>query len=425
MLLCAAGAWALPVDDVILSNVRPAAGEIDGELRTLENITFTFNQDIEIGPKALVTLTTPDDKTYEAVPVASRFWKNICAVDFPDFLPYNGTYKLVIKRWSVGDAEWLANREAGHSNPEIVLEWTVVNGLEPGADYDIVPVSVSPENNAQFAYNNGQALAQIKLEYPNGTILNPNAQIGLECVEARFAQTLTFWAKEGAENTTFTAQVSPVPIASGRYTLTIPAGAFGDADYLSGEGGHANPPTTFMYAVSGVEDDEGELKETLYYTLLPAKAALTREENDYRYTMEWKEMPDVNDRYVVQCKVIDEFGYPVDTKLTLTNDAEAKTSVFSFTAELEQDKPYRLLIMPAIFSDAKYAESNKTLGQLNPQFVEKFVPAELLKGDDNGQNGVEVVSTSYKPQGIYNLQGIEVKNPQKGIFIIEGKKVMK
>lgn len=55
----------------------------------------------------------------------------------------------------------------------------------------------------------------------------------------------------------------------------------------------------------------------------------------------------------------------------------------------------------------------------------KVVISTEEKGDDNGDDSVEQIGTSGQPEVIYNLQGMKVSNPGKGIFIINGKKVVR
>lgn len=430
-LLCSVAALALPIDDITLVSAMPKAGELDVELRTLESITLMFSAEVQVGPKALVTLEMPNGETLEAVPTVTRFAKKNCIVQFPGFIPYNGTYKLTIKRWSVGDADWIANREEGHSNPKIEVEWTVSNGLATGVDYDLSPVSITPANDAQFEYSGGQKLAQIRIVFPNGTFLNPNAKIGLSSTEARFGQILTFSAEKGATNTTFTAYVSPVPTTSGNYAFDIPGGSFGDEDFINGNGGHANPPISLLYVVSGAENGEGDMQETVYYTFEPVCRELTRDENEYKYTLKWDSFPVINKTYLSECYVLDEYGFEVDgAALTLTNDESAMTSTFSFTAELESDRRYTILIAPFIFGDSKWMESKYTLGTTNPQLRYDFIPEKLLPEIDNVRvaDDTDSISTAvYTPTGILlyrDATEAQISALPKGFYIIAGRKVI-
>lgn len=429
-LFCSVVAFALPVDDITLVSTMPKAGELDTELRTLENITLVFSAEVQVGPNALVTLEMPNGETLEAVPVANRFAKKNCTVDFPGYIPYNGTYKLTIKRWSVGDADWIANREEGHSNPKIEVEWTVSNGLATGVDYDLSPVSITPANDAQFEYSGGQKLAQIRIVFPNGTFLNPNAKIGLSSTEARFGQMLTFSAEKGATNTTFTAQVSPVPTISGNYAFDIPGGSFGDEDFINGNGGHANPPISLLYVVSGAQNEEGESIETVNQTFEPKSTYLICEENNYTFFLYWSKMPEVDETYLSNCKLIDEYGFAVPgATLTLTNDATEKSSAFSFSAELQGDKRYTILIPPYIFGDAEWVESKHELGSTNPQIRYDFYP-------DNVSVGVEQISSepgATAPNSVYTTTGImlypdateaQISALPKGFYIIARRKVI-
>lgn len=130
-MMTAATAWAMPVEDITLKNVAPKAGDLDIELRSLEQITLTFDAtEVILGENATASLACPDGTTATATLVRNSVLKNVVLLDFPDLMPYNGTYTLTIKKWSLGDEEWVDNPEAGHSNPNIEVVWNVTNGLE-------------------------------------------------------------------------------------------------------------------------------------------------------------------------------------------------------------------------------------------------------------------------------------------------------
>lgn len=427
-LLCAFTALALPVDDITLVSVSPKAGELDVNLRTLESITLSFSSEIQVGSKASVTLEMPNGETLEAVPVANRFIKKNCIVEFPGYKPYNGTYKLTVKKWSVGDAEWIANREEGHSNPKIEVEWYVSNGLSTDIDYDILPISALPANESQFEYSTGQYLAQIELVFPNGTLLNPNANIGLSSTEARFEQTLTFYAEKGESNTTYRALITPIPTTSGNYNLIIPGGSFGDEDYISGNGGHANPPIDYLYVVSGAQNGEGDMLETLYYTFEPTSTMLKKEGGNYTFEINWLSIPAIDNTQVGKCRLLDEYGFEVyGVSLMLSVNTDSKTSEFKFFADLDENKRYSILIAPEIFGDDKWVETEHKLGNTNPQIRQDFIPSNVTTSVDS------INADNNRPDDVYTGTGIllfrnatdaQMQSLAPGFYIIGGKKVI-
>lgn len=427
--LCVVSGFALPVDDITLVSVSPSEGNLDANLRSLSSITLTFSAEVEVGSKAKVTLSMPNGETLEAVPVANRFMKKNCIVDFPDYVAYNGHYTLTINRWSVGDAEWIANREEGHSNPKIEVEWDITNGLSTDIAYDINPVSIKPENNAQFEYSTGQMLSQVTIVFPNGTLLNPEAHIGLSCTEARFDQDLIFFAKKGSSNTTFSAYVAPVPTISGNYNLVIPGGSFGDQALIDGEKGHGNPPIDNIYVISGAQDTEGEVLETMEYTLKPKSQELTLEEDIYTYTLTWAGETSIYEKNLSNCMIIDELGFIVDdVNMTLLNTDSSDTTEIQFTGTFEGNKKYSILIVPAMFGNQKWEDSNYQLGVTNPVVLYSFIPNDI-------SSGIEAVTSSVKERAsdVYTSTGImlyrdateaQIRALAPGFYIIGGRKVV-
>lgn len=429
-MLYALSSLALPIDDITLVSVSPNAGLLDVELRSLESITLTFSAEVQVGSKAQVTLSMPNGETLEAIPVANRFMKKNCIVEFPDFKPYNGKYTLTIKRWSVGDAEWIANREEGHSNPQIEVEWEVTNGLSADVDYSITPSSVLPANNSQFVYTNGQILSQITMVFPNGTLLNPNATIGISSTEAKFNQTLKFFATKGAKNTTFTAYVAPVPIVSGDYYFVAPAGSFGDADFINGNGGCASPSINCVYVISGAQSSDGEMLETVNYTFEPKSMEMVKDDKNFTFSIEWNETPCIYEKYVSNCKIIDEYGFVVDgMQIVISNSDTANMSNVKFNGNLDSNKKYTLLIAPELFGNDKWKESDCKLGETNPTIYYDFIPNEISSHVES----ISLSKTDTLPNTVYTATGImlykdateaQINALAPGFYIIGGKKVM-
>lgn len=310
-IMTAASVWAMPVEDINLKNVAPKPGELDIELRSLEQITLTFDAtEVIIGEDATASLACPDGTTVTAPLVRNKYMKNVVLLDFPDLMPYNGKYTLTIKRWSLGDEEWLDNPEAEHTNPKIEVEWNLINGLEAGVDYDITPVSVTPANNASIDFNNGGAMfRQMKIVFPDGTFVNPEIPIILSCDETHYSQELFFEGEQGKSSVTYTAVVSPAPLVSCNYIHIIPGGAFGDAEYVAGNGGHPCKPMTMLYAITGAQKEEGEDIETVTYDLLQIFTEIKKDGNLYTASMKWSSAPEIAAESVTECRLIDDLNF--------------------------------------------------------------------------------------------------------------------
>lgn len=424
-LLCAASASAMPVDDVTLKYVSPQQGELDIELRSLSQITLTFDQDIEVAENKTATLALPNGETLTAPLVRNRFLGNTVTLNFPEILPLNGKYTLTIKRWSVGDAEWIANYEAGHSNPKIEVEWTVSNGLEAGVDYDLNPVSITPANNASIAY---AATGSVKIVMPEGTIMNPNVAIHLSCTEAKYEQQLTFVAT-GSKNVTYTAEISPVPVVNGTYTLMIPGGSFGDADFIAGNGGHANPPISYQYSFSGNMSSDGELLSGVDYSEKPVSFGIAKSGNSYVATLKTVSDMAFNVAKTSSIQLLNQQAYAVDGVSFSLNASTAGEAEIGFTANLDADKRYTLLIPEGLFGNSIWVASNYAEGTANPQLRLDFTPSELISAVE-----AVVASAENQPNTVYTASGIliyrdateaQISALAPGIYIIAGKKFFK
>lgn len=422
-------AWAMPVEDITLSHVIPAEGELDVELRSLEQITLTLTTgDFETAEGAVATLSCPDGTTLSAPLKQNRFQKERILLEFPDIIHYNGDYTLTIKKWSLGDAVWVENPETGHSNPKIEVKWTVVNGLEAGVEYDIEPTSVTPANNATIDFNSGGAqLRQIKLVFPAGTYVNPAIPVTLSNVENRYSQELLFVGRQGASTVTYTAAVSPAPVMSGNYTLYVSAGAFGDEDFVAGKGGHANKGIGLVYSVTGPQTEDGEMIETVEYVLTPQKTEMRKPADMYEAVLTWDTAPETDGGELKNCLLVDSRNFAVEVSdLALTvNGTEA---VISFSADLDRNSAYRLVVAEGIFGDSMWLSSDKTLGSANPQMIAAFTPSDITVGVDSVD-----ADTPAGPVTVYTATGLllhsdasdaDLRALPAGLYIIAGKKVM-
>lgn len=429
--LTAMSAWAMPVDDITLKNVTPKAGELDIELRSLDQVTLTFtSSDIIIGEDAKATLACPDGTTLTSSLVQNRYMKNTVLLDFPDVMPYNGEYTLTIKRWSLGDAEWLGNPETGHSNPKIEVKWTVINGLEAGIAYDIEPISVTPANNASIDYNTGGAqLRQIKIVFPSGTYVNPSVPVIISNTEARYSQELLFEGKRGSENVTYTATVSPAPLISGNYYLTIPGGAFGDEEFISGNGGHASAPINYVYSVTGAMTEDGEEVETTVYDYNPESFEIKKPDTKYEAVLTWGSAPEIDETALINCRLLDDQNFAVAINgLDLKKDESGTETVISFEATLDLERKYRFVVAQDIFGNSLWTSTDRKKGSANPQMSISFLPSEVTVGVDSiTADGKDVPNSVYTATGIRlygNATDDEIRNLPAGLYIIAGKKVM-
>lgn len=430
-LLVACAICTLPalavVNDIDLKNIVPKAGELDIEIRSLEQITLTFNQDVNVRENTLAYLTTPDGKELTFVMQRNQYLKNTVLIGFPDINYFNGDYTLTIKRWSVGDDEWFEDYEQGHSNAEIKVVWTINNGLPPGADYDLQPVSVLPANNTSFTYP-AKPLTAIQITMPEGSVMNPKVQASLSCVKARYASTLTFIAENKGRNIIYTADVSPTPSVMGDYTLVFPAGMFGNEQYIAEQKGYASPTITMLYSVSPSDEESTGDEETVDWSMRPLAAKLEATGNDYLLTWRWSGNPNVNSEALSDWCVIDPRGYKVPDIAFTFADPEAPAAVVKFTAELQPDGQYVLLVPQAMFHDETYTTLEGKLGTASPQLRYDFVPEDITCGVTAAVAGEKPAKRSvYTSQGIRlydNATEDQLRTLPASLYIIAGKEVL-
>lgn len=421
---CSFSAFAV-VNDITLKNVTPKAGELDIELRSLEQITLTFSQNVNVRSNTLAYLTTPNGQELTSVMDRNQYMKNTVLLSFPDINYYNGDYTLTIKRWSVGDDEWFEDYEQGHSNAEIKVVWTVSNGLTAGVEYDLTPVSVIPVNGSTFSAT--KPLSTVQITMPGGTLINPDIQANLSCIEARYSNSLFFEAEEKGGNVVFTAAVSPSPTVGGDYTLTFPAGMFGDEGFFSEGKGHASSDISYIYTVDADPESSGD-EEYVDWTLKPSNAKLVANANDYTMTWRWSSSTQINTELLSEWKILDSRRYNVpDITFSLLDAADPKAGV-TFTAELQPQETYTLIVPEAMFYNATYASSEGTLGMANPQLTYSFVPGDISTGVESvAADSVNARNTVYTAQGIRlydNATEDQIRNLSPGIYILNGKKII-
>lgn len=415
------------VNDITLKNVTPKAGELDIELRSLEQITLTFSQDVNVRPNTLAYLTTPDGQELTSVMERNQYLKNTVLLSFPEITYYAGSYTLTIKKWSVGDDTWLEDYQLGHSNPEIQVEWTVANGLSKDVSYDLQPVSILPANNSSFSYPS-QPLTAIQITMPAGTIMSADAEASLSCVEARYNQPLTFEAEEKGNNIVYTANVSPSPFVRGDYTLTFPAGMFGDSEFFEEGKGHANPNISLIYSVDLSDPDATGDEENVNWDITPSRVKIEGNNRNYTLTWSWPSGITTDNETLSNWRILDNHGYRVqDVTFSFINEAQPTDGV-KFTADLTPSDKYTLLIPEGYFYDRTYADSNHLEGSANAQLRYDFIPQDISSGITAPEAGDKSPNRSvYTSQGIRlydNATEDQLRTLPAGLYIIAGKKVL-
>jgi len=187
--------------------VSDAAG-LDAASGTEDNVTIReINGDFEKSGHLQKAYGLYQDKSY-------------FSVDFGSEPRYNGKYEIIIAKGAFGDAEWLANPEFGHSNEEIVLTFTLVDGADRNF-YTIEPVEVTP---SETTVDSGEKLREFAITFDTDVTLAADAYATLAGREADFNQTAAIETTD--DSRTFKVTFDTVPSEVGVYVFNVLQGAF-------------------------------------------------------------------------------------------------------------------------------------------------------------------------------------------------------
>jgi len=255
------------VYDLEIVKCKPAEGEVDMDMIQFESIIVTV-KDTGLGadPEATATLAAEDGSyTYTG---QFKFSWGVQFIMFVTEAPkYNGKYTFTIPQGSFGDAEWMADHSTGHSNPEIVVDYTFTGLKDPASPvaFDIVPESYLPATDATV---NDLATVTVNFsKYYNA--FSEKAVAHLSCTEAHYEATATPSRTYGDS---FSYTFDPAPTEAGNYLFVIEEGAFGDNDYAEDNTlGHASAAISVVYEFvpegSGINAIFSEDNDSMIYSI--------------------------------------------------------------------------------------------------------------------------------------------------------------
>ncbi|MDE6447522.1 MAG: hypothetical protein K2L35_04315 [Muribaculaceae bacterium] len=140
---------------------------------------------------------------------------------------YNGEYIITIAEGAFGDAEWLANPATGHTNAELKISFTLIDGADHDI-YTIQPVSVTPESGT---YSNASDIATFTVKYEDGVTPVEDAKATLAGMgTVVYGETVSFTKTEDGS---YTATFDPAPVEDGEYVLIVKSGMFTDGTLFS------------------------------------------------------------------------------------------------------------------------------------------------------------------------------------------------
>ncbi len=277
----------------------------------------------------------------------------------------------------------------------VTLTFNVTPAPQPVV-YDLNPTKTNPANDATidlaerdfntiFIYvpNDVSTAADAKLTVTNeaGTYSNE--------VPLKFNYTGCLWA------------TIPDAKENGVYTISIPQGAFGDAEWQKNpEFGHANPAFTITVNVTCGAGADFDLN---YLSYTPAGAETTGL-GEITITFPEGTQMDPGATATLADASMDYF------KTATFAQAEADQTTFSVKFEPAPTSlsMYRLTIPMGVFGDAEFFSSNGTKGHANPEIT-----------IDWNLSGINVIEADGTVSQYFNLQGQPIAFPAKGQVVIK------
>ncbi|MDE5903350.1 MAG: hypothetical protein K2O78_09885 [Muribaculaceae bacterium] len=226
-----------------ISTPKPNAdGEISAE-KSLESIFFYCEEPnlvVAPGTAANVTIREVNGDFQASGRLKKAYGVNenysYFSASFGKEPTYNGRYEITVEQGAFGNEAWSLNPETGVSNPELIINFNLVDGADRDI-YTIKPVEVTP---ATGSFASPDEIAKVTVKFAEGVTPVAGAiatLVGTGTVT--YQQDAAFEADGDA----YTAVFSPAPTENGVYMLSVSAGAFTD-------GTSFNAPIDETYTVS-------------------------------------------------------------------------------------------------------------------------------------------------------------------------------
>ncbi len=234
--------------DVEFTKFRPAEGDIDLEEVQFDSFAmWTEGEGLSLADGATITITATNGYNETVTlksPYANYYWGTL-----PNMVTVNGIYTVTIPAATVVDAEYMETAgQSGRANAETTVVYNVTNGTLAGEPvvYDLTLASVRP--------------AEGERDLTMDTFDSISLTLPADCAFAKDVFTLVMEAPEEQGDITleFTSSWSGViayfnePVYNGVYTLVIPQGMFGDAEWIADhQSGHSNVEITLQWTLTG------------------------------------------------------------------------------------------------------------------------------------------------------------------------------
>lgn len=388
--------------DITVKGYQPSLTPFDIEMKTLETLQIVFSKgDLQLDPaaNATVTISGPDYRQTATLRNNMPTIGNFKAL-FSSQPKYNGEYTLTIPQGVVGDAEWMENHEFGHANAAVNFTFTVIGGEEPG-NLDVTetfnPV-IDPGIGGKVP-----SLSRVSMTFDStpyftaGTEVNVTYKADLQGAATEFG---TATIEEGAENEVILV-FNPAPKDKGQYLINFPKGILWDAEHNEdAEKGQINAQMDLDWYLVPVV---AEVNITGHTPATDAKIAgfyvneesiiINTDNNDAVAKMTVK---------VVRYLLDSDSGFST-TVLNATSTAKTANGDPCWINETGEDIK---------FSSSYYYEVTATLYDTDNNVVADTI-FEFYGADYVGVDAITVDGAAE----YFNLQGVRVANPGKGLYI--------
>ncbi len=396
------------VYDLTVTKTIPAAGEVDLEERQFETINI-YMSDAAARPKDGATATLKCEKVgYEVTGKIHWSHTNMITMTLGQTVTKNGVYTLTIPQGTFGDEAWIADNETGHANAEQVLTYTVIGGTGDAAAYDLEIIKTKPAADSEVDLEMVQ-FENVILTVDKGVLPIENAKATLACAGARYSEDCTMTSSVDGQ----IMVMFPMVTVDGTYTLTIPQGMFGDADFVADPTtGHANAAFTCSFEVTGGIPQTSATLDLMPLSITPEEED-THDLSEIIVTMPEGTMLKSNAIANLSCT---EANYYENIIIR-----GGENGIFTIVPQKAPTKNgvYVLTIKEGVFGDADFMADNNT-GHANTIINKTWNFSEIVSVDSILTDGEEV--------DVYNFQGIRVASKLEGLpagmYIVKGRKVV-
>lgn len=400
--------------DLGYNSTQPGEGVVDISMVAMEVINLRIGKDYNIKSGATFSFVNSADTysysgTIREGYIAGNDRVLLLTVTEPSV---NGTYMLTIPRGTFGDAEWLADPETGHTNPELRIYYRIINGQGTKATFD-VPVDSTTPGEGDTVDISEDSFAQVKFTAVGNYDFVPGGALILTCTEAEYSSLAMIEDASYADGaTTFIASIQEPVTTNGIYTLTIPEGVFGTFDYsIDCSVGNGNVTKTVNFTVTGgIGQKEPTVFDLQPTSVTPSDGSdvVLADGLDHFVFVFAEDVTAINNaRATLRCS---EANY-YDTSY-FQPDATAGTYTLTYLTKPSKEGTYTLTVPEGFFIDAAEAHAN-------PELTYTY----QLK-----TTGLQSVFGDATETGIYTIDGVKVSDTAEklpaGIYVVKGKKVI-